>query len=64
MFAMNAQNGSIYFGLWYPVVIAGATVVIGLLFVPETKDREYLRGDLSVHPGDTVLDFDPNAADY
>ena len=64
MFAMNAQNGSIYFGLWYPVAIAGATVVIGLLFVPETKDRDIYAGDSSVHPGDTVVDFDPNAADY
>ena len=29
MFAMNAQNGSIYFGLWYPIVIAAGTAVIG-----------------------------------
>ena len=64
MFAMNAQNGSIYFGLWYPVVIAGATALIGLLFVPETKDRDIYAGDSSVHPGDTVVEFDPNAADY
>ncbi len=64
MFAMNAQNGSIYFGLWYPVVIAGATVVIGLFFVPETKDRDIYAGDFAVHPGDTVVEFDPNAADY
>jgi len=64
MFAMNAQNGSIYYGLWYPIVIAGATAVIGVLFVPETKDRDIYAGDASVHPGDTVLDFDPNAADY
>jgi hypothetical protein len=64
MFAMNAQNGSIYFGLWYPVVIAGATALIGLFFVPETKDRDIYAGDASVHPGDTVVEFDPNAADY
>jgi MFS family permease len=38
-FAMVAQTGDIYFGLWYPIVIALATVVIGTLFVPETKDR-------------------------
>ncbi len=61
MFAMNAQNGSIYFGLWYPIVIAGATVVIGLLLVPETKDVDIYAGDSSVHPGDTVVEFDPNA---
>ncbi len=64
MFAMNAQNGSIYFGLWYPIVIATVTVIVGLLFVPETKDRDIYAGDASVHPGDRVLEFDPNAADY
>ncbi len=64
MFAMNAQNGSIYFGLWYPIVIAGATAVIGLLFVPETKDRDIYAGDSAEHPGDTAMEFDPNAADY
>ncbi len=64
VFAMNAQNGSIYFGLWYPIVIAAGTAVIGLLFVPETKDRDIYAGDSSVHPGDHVVEFDPNAADY
>jgi MFS family permease len=39
-FAMVAATGDIYFGLWYPIVIALATFVIGLLFVPETKDRD------------------------
>jgi len=39
-FAMVAQTGDIYFGLWYPIVIAVATVVIGVIFVPETKDRD------------------------
>ncbi|MFG1419992.1 MFS transporter [Xanthobacter sp. V0B-10] len=38
-FAMVAATGDIYFGLWYPIVIALMTFVIGLLFVPETKDR-------------------------
>ena len=33
-------TGDIYFGLWYPIVIAVATVIIGVLFVPETKDRD------------------------
>jgi MFS family permease len=64
MFAMNAQNGSIYFGLWYPIVIAAVTVVVGVLFVPETRERDIFAGDSSVHPGDVVVDFDPNAADY
>ncbi len=38
-FAMVAATGNIYYGLWYPVVIAAATVVIGLLFLPETFRR-------------------------
>jgi hypothetical protein len=64
VFAMNAQNGSIYFGLWYPVVIAAATAVIGMLFLPETKDRDIFEGDLSYRAADPPVDFDPNAADY
>jgi MFS family permease len=39
-FAMVAQTGDIYFGLWYPIGIALMTCVIGLFFVPETKDRD------------------------
>ena len=38
-FAMVAATGNIYFGLWYPVSICAATVVIGLLFLPETFRR-------------------------
>jgi MFS family permease len=44
-FAMNAQTGDIYFGLWYPIVIALVTVVIGTLFVPETKDVDIFAAD-------------------
>ena len=44
-FAMIEQTGDVYFGLWYPVVIALMTVVIGLIFVPETKDRDIYAGD-------------------
>ncbi|MEJ1160761.1 MFS transporter [Prosthecomicrobium sp. N25] len=39
-FAMVAQTGDIYYGLWYPIVIAVGTAIIGTLFVPETKDRD------------------------
>jgi len=39
-FAMVAATGDIYYGLWYPIVVAGATVVIGLLFLPETFKRQ------------------------
>ena len=63
MFAMNAQNGSIFYGLWYPIVVAGATFVIGLLFLPETKDRDIYAGDFSIHPGDKVIVLDPMAVD-
>ena len=37
-FAIVAATGSIYSGLWYPVIIALVTVVVGLIFVKETKD--------------------------
>jgi MFS family permease len=37
-FMIITSNGNIYFGLWYPIVIAAITLVIGLLFVPETKN--------------------------
>jgi MFS family permease len=39
-FAMVAATGDIYYGLWYPIVISVMTVVVGALFMPETKDRE------------------------
>ena len=44
-FALVAQTGDIYYGLWYPIVFALATVVIGLLLVPETKDRDSYAND-------------------
>ena len=39
-FAMVAANGNIYYGLWYPVIVAGATAVFGLFFLPETFRRK------------------------
>jgi MFS family permease len=36
--AIVAATGNIYAGLWYPVIIAAMTFVIGLIFIPETKD--------------------------
>jgi hypothetical protein len=33
---MVAATGDIYFGLWYPIVVAAATLVIGIALVPET----------------------------
>jgi hypothetical protein len=42
-FAMVAQTGDIYFGLWYPIVVALMTFVIGLMFVPETYKRDIFK---------------------
>ncbi|WP_374396982.1 MFS transporter [Sphingopyxis sp.] len=38
-FAMVAATGNVYYGLWYPVIVAASTVVVGLLFLPETFRR-------------------------
>lgn len=46
-FAMVAWSGDIYYGLWYPIVIALSTVVIGWLFVPETYKRDLFAKDES-----------------
>ncbi len=39
-FAMVAATGNIYYGLWYPVVVAAVTVVVGALFVREMKGAD------------------------
>jgi MFS family permease len=44
-FAMVAASGNIYFGLWYPVGVALMTFVVGLLLIPETKDRNIFASD-------------------
>ena len=44
-FAMVAQNGNMYHGLWYPITIAAVCFVIGLLFVRETKDVDIYARD-------------------
>jgi MFS family permease len=44
-FAMIAQTGDPYYGLWYPIVIALGTVVIGLLFVPENHKKDIFAED-------------------
>jgi MFS family permease len=45
VFAIVAQTGNMYNGLWYPIIIAAATFVIGSLFVPETKDVDIYADD-------------------
>ena len=44
-FAIVASTGDIFAGLWYPIVVALITFVIGLLFLPETKDRDIYAND-------------------
>ncbi len=39
-FAIVAATGNIYAGLWYPVIVAGLTVIVGALFLPETAGRK------------------------
>ena len=39
-FAMVAASGDIYFGIWYPVVVAGVCAIVGLVFLPETFRRD------------------------
>ncbi len=44
-FAMVAATGDIFYGLWYPVVVASATFVIGMIFIKETKDVDIFAND-------------------
>lgn len=44
-FALVAQNGNIYYGLWYPIIIAAVTLVIGTLFIRETRDVDIYAND-------------------
>ncbi|SOY53898.1 putative TRANSPORTER, MSF family [Cupriavidus taiwanensis] len=44
-FALVAQNGNIYYGLWYPIIIAALTFVVGALFIRETKDVNIYAND-------------------
>jgi MFS family permease len=44
-FALVAQNGNIYYGLWYPIIIAAITLVIGTLFIRETRDVDIYAND-------------------
>ena len=43
--AIVAAQGNIYSGLWYPIIIAGITLVVGTLFIKETKDVDIYAGD-------------------
>lgn len=44
-FAIVAQTGNMYNGLWYPVLIAGMTLVVGMLFIKETREVDIYAND-------------------
>jgi MFS family permease len=44
-FAIVAQTGNVYNGLWYPIIIAAVTFVIGTIFIRETKDVDIYKHD-------------------
>jgi len=43
--AIVMQTGNMYNGLWYPIIVAAMTLVIGTLFIKETKDVDIYPGD-------------------
>lgn len=44
-FAMVAASGNIYYGLWYPILVAAMTFVIGMVFIRETKNVDIFKHD-------------------
>ena len=42
---MVAATGDIFYGLWYPVIVAAGTFIIGMLFICETKDVDIFARD-------------------
>ncbi|RZI72235.1 MAG: MFS transporter, partial [Variovorax sp.] len=44
-FAIVASTGNMFNGLWYPIIIAAMTLVIGTLFIRETKDVDIYAND-------------------
>ncbi|MFA9274759.1 MAG: MFS transporter [Candidatus Aquirickettsiella gammari] len=43
--AIVAQTGNMYNGLWYPIIVACITFVVGMLFIKETKDVDIYAND-------------------
>lgn len=43
--AIVAQTGNMYNGLWYPIIVAGMTLILGTLFIRETKDVDIYAND-------------------
>jgi MFS family permease len=48
--AMVAATGDIYYGLWYPIVVAVMTVIIGSIFLTETRNRDIRTYEHSMSP--------------
>ena len=44
-FAIVASTGNMFSGLWYPIIIASITFVVGTLFIKETKDVDIYKND-------------------
>jgi hypothetical protein len=42
MFAMNAESGNMFFGLWYAMVFAVITLIVGFFFLPETSHMDII----------------------
>lgn len=40
VFAMSAAAGDIYYGLWYPIAIAAMSLIVGIIFVRDTKGTD------------------------
>ena len=49
--AMVAATGDIYFGLWYPIVVAVMTVIVGAIFLHETKGADIMTGTVASGKG-------------
>jgi spore maturation protein SpmA len=45
VFAISAQTGNVYSGLWYPIIIAVMTVIIGAIFVPNGTHKKDIFAD-------------------
>jgi hypothetical protein len=57
-FAVVLETGDIYAGLWYPIIVASASAVIGALFLNETHNRSLMR---VTHPVGATLTNSPSS---
>ena len=44
-FAISAQTGNIYAGLWYAVAVAAMTFVVGMIYVQQTHQKDIFADD-------------------